>query len=125
MLEGGNERAVPSPKEPAMALKPACALSRRQLGLPRLRTTHRFIPDGDSKFADMARNFAQQIKNDPGRFYLSDEDAQRIEQAVVEFRDALAKSLHRFSRSMATTLLKDEARAKAERLVRNYGTLIR
>src|SRR5439155_27222756 len=108
-----------------MSLRPARALSRKQLGLPRLRTTQRFIPDGDPEFANLARAFAEQIASDPARFHLSDEDAQRIGQAVVEFRDALAKARHRHSRSMATTLLKDEARAKAEAIVRKYGNLIR
>ena len=108
-----------------MAIKPARALSRRRLGLQRLRTTHRFIPDGDLEFANLARVFAEEIASDPGRFHLSDEDAQRIGQAVTEFRDALAKTRHRFSRSEQTTQLKDEARAKAEAIVRKYGNLIR
>ena len=73
----------------------------------------------------MARHFSLKIKNDPARYALSVEDAERIEQAVIEFRDALAKSKHRFSRSMQMTMQKDEARAKAEKIVRKYGNLIR
>ena len=83
--------------------------SRRQLGLPRRRPTKRFIPDGDSDFAFKARNFAERIKENPARFALSAEDAEQIEQAVIEFRDALAKSKQRFTRSMQMTMQKDDA----------------
>ena len=98
---------------------------RERLGMPRRVPTRRFIPDGDSDFAQMARHFAEQIKLDPERFALSADIAEQIDAAVQAFRDALAKSYNRITRSMHLTALKDEARAKAEKIVRKYGTLIR
>ena len=100
-------------------------LKRRRLGLPRHVPTKRFIPDGDVEFANKARCFAERILREPERFALSADDAERIDEAVVEYRDALAKARHRFTRSMQMTSLKDEAREKAERIVRKYGNLIR
>lgn len=100
-------------------------LKRRRLGLPRHVPTKRFIPDGDVEFANKARCFAERILREPERFALSADDAERIDEAVVEFRDALAKARHRYTRSMQMTRLKDDAREKAEQIVRKYGTLIR
>ena len=59
----------------------------RILGQPRRAATRRFIPDGDGEFAQVARTFAQRIKNDAQRYALTVDDAQIIEQAVSEFRD--------------------------------------
>jgi hypothetical protein len=73
----------------------------------------------------LARCFALQITNDPARFHLSADDAQRIDEAVQAFRDALARSSQRSNRSMNTTRVKDQARKTAEALVRKYGNLIR
>lgn len=107
-----------------MALKCSNYNLLRRLG-ERADAKQKFIPDGDSDFARNAWSFAQVIVCDPARFHLSADDARRIETAVQAFRDALAKSLHRFTRSMQTTMRKDEARARAVAIVRKYGNLIR
>ena len=49
----------------------------------------KFIPDSDSNFAHMARNFALQITRDPARYLLSADDANIITRAVQAFRDWL------------------------------------
>ncbi len=98
---------------------------RQILGLRRPVPTRRFIPDGDSDFANKARNFALQIKEDPGRYFISGDDAERIDRAVQAFRDALAKSYSRVTRSMQVTMLKDQARKEAEKIVRKFGAMIR
>ncbi len=111
-----------------MSLKPVRGASSRRrqlLGLPRRVPTRRFIPDGDSDFANKARCFALKINEDPARYHLSVDDAQRIDRAVQAFRDALAKSYNRITRSMEKTAVKEQTRAEAVRVVRKYGTLIR
>ncbi len=85
----------------------------------------KFIPDADSGFARMARVFADNIANDPARYLLSASDAAIITQAVNAFRDALAASLWVNTRTTITIMEKDEARAKAEQVVRKYANLIR
>lgn len=109
-----------------MAVRIVRSSSKRdRAGLPRHQVKRRFIPDGDSDFANKARNFASRLKEDPQRYAVSAEDAERVEQAVVRFREALAKSLNRFTRSMQMTRQKDDARVEAEKIVRKFGNLIR
>ena len=78
-----------------------------------------------SDFANMARHFGAQIKLDPARFALSADVAEQIVEAVQAFRAALAKAYNRSTRCVQLTARKDEARAKAEKIVRKYGALIR
>lgn len=85
----------------------------------------KFIPDSDSDFAHMARNFATQIANDPARYLLSVSDAESITQAVKAFRDALTLAVRVSTRTKITIMAKDEARMKAERIVRKYANGIR
>src|SRR4051794_5426233 len=89
------------------------------------RKSKKFIPDSDTDFAHMARNFAQGVSENPSRFGIRDDDAQAIAQAVAAFRDAMAKNCHRFTRSLKTVMQKDEERAVAERLIRRAAHLIR
>jgi hypothetical protein len=91
----------------------------------RNRLANKFIPDGDSDFALMARHFASMINRDPSRYLMAADDARAIAEAVVVYRDALAKNTHRFTKSMQTVALKDEARRRAEQLIREAGNFIR
>ncbi|HEV2295221.1 MAG TPA: hypothetical protein VGR35_15320 [Tepidisphaeraceae bacterium] len=85
----------------------------------------KFIPDGDVEFAQMARNFAARVSKESARFHLPQADAQAIAQAVAEFAQAHSANVHRHTRSSATAMRKNEARAVAERLIRKAATLIR
>jgi hypothetical protein len=85
----------------------------------------KFIPDADSEFAQMARLFASHIAHDPKRFELSPDDAGAINQVAKEFRDALAVATRVGTRTKLTLMVKDEIRAKAERVIREYGNVIR
>jgi hypothetical protein len=89
------------------------------------RLAKKFIPDGDSDFACMARHFANVINRDPSRYLMAAEDAKAIAEAVVVYRDALAKNTQRFTKSRKTVTLKDEARRRAEQLIREAGNFIR
>jgi len=85
----------------------------------------KFIPDADSKFADMARNFAHGIAASPEKYSLSEDDARIISRYAQEFRDALAAATRRHSRTQQTIGLKNAARIKAEKVIRQYAKLIR
>ena len=85
----------------------------------------KFIPDSDSDFALMARNFAKQIANNPVRYLLSVSDAEIITQAVKAFRDALTLAVRVSTRTKITIMAKDDARMKAERIVRKHANQIR
>src|SRR5688572_9010974 len=85
----------------------------------------KFIPDGDSQFALMARNFAVVVGKDHVRYGLAEHDAREIAQAVQTFRDAMAANFNRRTRSMASVARKDETRREAERLIRRAAHLIR
>jgi hypothetical protein len=85
----------------------------------------KFIPDSDTDFAHMARNFAQRVAEQPALYGIRDEDAQAIAQAVAGFRDAMARNYQRFTRSQQTVLQKDQTRATAERLIRRAAHVIR
>lgn len=85
----------------------------------------KFIPDSDSNFAHMARIFAKNIANDPARYFLSADDAEKITSAVSAFRDALAVATPPSTRTKITIMDKDVARSNAERIVRKYANGIR
>ena len=89
------------------------------------KSSDKFIPNGDSDFALMARSFAAIIARDPDRFSLSSNDAEQITRAVTEFRETLAVALRKDTRTQITIMRKDESRAKAEGIVRKYGNIIR
>jgi hypothetical protein len=91
----------------------------------RRRQSGKFIPDGDSDFAGMARTFASGIAADPGRFMLSASDAAEITRAVEQFRQSLCAAIRPATRTKISIMLKHKARTAAERVVRNYGNLIR
>ena len=85
----------------------------------------KFIPDSDSDFALMARNFALPIARDPARYFLSADDAQKITSAVGGFRDALVIATRPGTRTKIAIMAKDVARSEAERTVRKYANLSR
>jgi hypothetical protein len=89
------------------------------------RQSSKFIPDGDSDFACMARVFADHIARDPARYQLSASNAEQISSAVAKFREALTAAIQVGTRNKITIMKKDEARAKAERIVRKFGNIIR
>src|SRR5687768_11336593 len=91
----------------------------------RRRQTTKFIPDGDSDFALTGRAFARIIERDPERFMLTSEDAQRIVSAMEEFRRALAVTTAPGGCTKMDTMRKDELRATAKAIVREYGNVIR
>jgi hypothetical protein len=85
----------------------------------------RFIPDSDVEFANMAKQFADRIAQDPRRYTLSDQDAEELSRKVQAFRDALAKTLWRPKRTAIAVIAKDERRKEAEEIVRRFGRIIR
>jgi len=90
------------------------------------RNLVKFIPTSDSDFAFVTENiFLPYLKGDPAAYGLSAEDVANIDTAVTAYRAALAKSLHKFSRTKRTIMDKDIARKKAEEIVRRYANIIR
>ena len=85
----------------------------------------RFIPDSDSDFASMAKQFADQIAKDPDRYTLSDLDSELLTRKVKAFRDALATSKMRSTRTPDAICAKDHRRKEAEEIVRRLGRVIR
>src|SRR4051794_39052841 len=85
----------------------------------------RFIPDSDSDFASMAKQFADVIAKDPERYTMSDVDADLLSRKVKRFRDALAKAKMRGTRTPDTICAKDERRKEAEEIIRRLGAVIR
>ncbi len=85
----------------------------------------KFIPDSDRGFAQMARNFSDGVSSSPERYFLSQGDAEIISRAVTEFRHRLALATWPRTRTTQAIREKDAARARAERIVRKYGALIR
>lgn len=89
------------------------------------RMAKKFIPDGDSDFARMARRFATAIARDPARYHLPEEEVAEMMRAVVAFRDAMAAHCNRRTRSMNIVARKDETRRAAEVLIRDAANRIR
>jgi hypothetical protein len=89
------------------------------------RRCKKFVPDSDSDFAFMARNFVSGIARNPSRFQLSESDVESIERATGEFRDALSEVFNKKTRTNTAVLRKDQARARLEKIVRTYGNQIR
>jgi hypothetical protein len=89
------------------------------------RTLDKFIPEADSDFAFTAAGFVATLRNDPATYCLSQENVAEIAEAVSAFRSLLAKTVHRFRRNSHLVMLKDEARKKAEAVVRQYANIIR
>ncbi len=89
------------------------------------RKCTKFIPDSDSDFACMARNFASAIARDPARYFVSQEESAAITLAITKFREALTSTRNPVGRNAISITRKDHARAEAEKIVRRVGTRIR
>jgi hypothetical protein len=85
----------------------------------------KFIPDSDADFEVMARLFSGQIAMNPAKYHVSAIDAATISCAVKAYSRALFEATQPGSRSMSTIAVKDTARARAEKVVRKFGRLIR
>ena len=89
------------------------------------RNLVKFIPEADSDFAFTALQFATILRADPAAHGLAEEDAASVEAAVEAFRAALIPALRKRSRTAEAVYAKDQARAKAEAIVRRYANIIR
>ena len=85
----------------------------------------KLVPDKDRLFADTSRAFVTVIEQDPARFFVTAEDAQCIRAAVNEFHEALTIAMRKSTRTTITIMTKNEARRKAEAIVRKYSNFIR
>ncbi len=85
----------------------------------------KFIPDGDSEFALMARSFVSYLVQHAQRIGFPQEDAEKILSATKVYRDALTANSRRHNRSRATVMTKDAARMDSERLIREAGHRLR
>ncbi len=85
----------------------------------------KFIPNGDYDFAMMAESFARNIANDPRAFGISDDDMAALDSAVKQFRATLTTARQNATKSPIATVLKEEARGVAEKIVRRIGNIIR
>jgi len=87
--------------------------------------TKRFIPDADREFAQMARLFADHIEAHADRFGFSGEKVEELTDAVAAFRDALARTMQRDHAGPMATATKNDARKKAEKIVRAAARYLR
>ena len=84
-----------------------------------------YIPESDSKAAVWMEVFAGKVVADPGAYFVSEEDAQAVDDAVMLFRQALTVSLTPETRTQPNVIRKNELRAEAERVVRQTAQRIR
>jgi len=72
--------------------------------------TTRFIPDADSAFAQMARNFASHVEKHAERFGIEADTISELTSAVTKFRDALSKAVYGDTVGPCATRIKNAAR---------------
>jgi hypothetical protein len=85
----------------------------------------RFIPDGNAEFAVVAQVYATNIAKDPARYGVSAQDVELLTRAERAF---VAAQLHRAPRRPGCNNSRsplEEARQKAEAIVRRLGRMIR
>lgn len=87
--------------------------------------TTRFIPDADSAFAQMARNFARHVEHHAKRFGIEADTIGELTSAVTTFRDALSKAVYGDTAGPRATRLKNHARQEAEAIVRSVARSLR
>ncbi len=87
--------------------------------------TKRFIPDADSEFAHMAKQFAAHVAEHADRFGVAAEQVEELSCKVAAFRDALARSLHRDHAGPKATSKKNDARKDAEKVIRAVARFLR
>jgi len=84
-----------------------------------------YIPAEDSLFRTWAENFAAGISAAPALYMLTAANATSIQGVVDDFVAALTTSSNEATRTKATIIAKDDARAIAETLCRQYAMLIK
>ncbi|MCC6906792.1 MAG: hypothetical protein IT430_02515 [Phycisphaerales bacterium] len=84
-----------------------------------------YIPRADVAFRDWGSNFAALIAADPARYGLDAEDAAFISSRAAMFAQAYVLAQSNETRTSAIVAAKDEARAWAERVYRDYAGLIK
>jgi hypothetical protein len=72
----------------------------------------------------MANAFASNLGKDPGRYHVSQADADELRTCVDRYREALQAS-RSGERTATKTRIKDEARASAEAIIRRLAHVIR
>ena len=85
----------------------------------------KFIPNGDTKFADMAEAFARTVARDPRKFAVSEVDSEMLSRWAKEFRDALTLARGNGSRTPSAIGRKNETRKALEEIVRRLANVIR
>lgn len=85
----------------------------------------RFIPDSDSDFAHMARQFANHVSENAERFRIAVEQAEKLSAAVQAYRDALYQATWSDAVGPRATRIKNDARKAAEAIVRAVGRTLR
>jgi hypothetical protein len=84
----------------------------------------KWLPNGDLEFKSRAMSVVRNLADAPARFEISDELSKELTEKVERYSDALQQS-HGVSRSRASTMRKEEARAEAEVVLRRIGNLVR
>ncbi len=84
-----------------------------------------FIPRTDAQLLIWMEAFAQGISSNPGSFDLTGADATTINEAVIEFSDALSVATYVPTRTQDTVNIKDTKRNAAEALCRQYAIQIK
>jgi hypothetical protein len=77
-----------------------------------------YIPEKDYKAAVWMKNFALHLRNDPSGYRTSAEDAEQIDELVLAFRTANAKTWDRSEMTLLLAREKNLARKAAERAIR-------
>ena len=85
----------------------------------------KFIPGGETAFAQKARVWATTIGGDPQRFGLGRADADALARAAKEYEARRIAACNRYSRSKALLDQRDRARDKVKRLMEKLGRIIR
>jgi hypothetical protein len=84
-----------------------------------------YIPSTDEGFRTWAENFASNISANPGLYMLSPAQAASIQSVVDDFVAKLAIALNENTRTKPSVASKDDSRAVAETLCRQYAMLIK
>jgi hypothetical protein len=83
------------------------------------------VPSADSDFALTAYAFAHHLAEHTAACGVTAEQVAEVAEAVSEYRAALAKTLHRRTRTQDMIGRKNAARRKAEEVVRRVANIIR
>jgi hypothetical protein len=84
-----------------------------------------YIPAKDAEASLWMQTFANGIAANPSTYQLSSSDATTISNAVNAFKDALAVTSDPATRTVTSIATKDDTRATAENLCRQYAMLIK